>query len=476
MAPELKAPLAAVRDQDGCLRFNLNPAILLTSKTIKSKCIESWRTNRLVRVTYKGDACFRPTAFVPVTGKTTYTILSMPLEQARSTFVADLNVTHKLMSSNDVTGPPTENVCVVTIDAVCTWLAILGCIQTAEQMYTKEAPALELELFVHNSVSISGPVGGDLYQAIALMPHSSTRVIAKDSPKMILPSPGEVITGGSLIYGEWISSTCAHRHAYLALRNLDAQLDHCTYTCKLLISLHHLESGSDIMKGLTHAEQTLVAQQTCAALLNWAYEYHRRPRDEESLAKLKESWQSVKQDTCTIDGCPCLLWSCLDLAGRPIVSRDDAARHGINFPAWLEVHRWTIALHCRRRLAEEDFDGLVDAKEQMLKVGKWIRPGEQQKSFALDMTSFTIAASKGIRGLADHRGVMMVDEDVEAQVDVLWDSLSLVKERIGRMAEWRVQEHSVILENPENTPSHVAVESDIIPTQLLASLFAKRKQ
>lgn len=266
-------------------------------------------------------------------------------------------------------------------------------------------------------------------------------------PKNIWPSPRDAIIVGGSVYGAWISSSAAHGPAVSALRPHDARLDHCTYICKILIGLHRLQAGSAIMKNLKPSEQSLVAQRACAALLNWTYEYHRSARDEGPLARLKESWQIQDEATCMIEGCPCLLWIGLGLAEEALVSRDDAERHGIDFLPWLEVHRWTIALHCRRRLAEGDFHGLVDAKEDMLRVKEWVRPDELERGFTQDLQSFKIAASMGIRSLANYRGMAMMDEDDESQVDVLWDSLNLGKDRVETLVEWRVQGRTVILED-----------------------------
>lgn len=484
-ASELETSQAVIRAQGGCLRFELNPAILQTSKTIFTKCVKPWRDNRPVRITYKGGPGFRPTAFVPVLGNDAYKILTTPHEVAHTTFVADINVAQQLPSEDDDSAIPTENVCVITLDAACTWLTILGCMQSAEYAYAEEPPAFRLDLIVHQRDRISSSTGGDLYQAIAFMLQSSTRLSVDTtqnegsqvigSKERIWASPRDAVVIGGSIYVTWISSLLAHGHALSALRNSEAQLDYCSYTCKQLIGLHRLEAGSAAMKSLTQPEQSILARRACAALLNWTYEYHRDARDEGSLARLKESWQVQEDGTCTIEGCPCLLWTGLDLADGRGVSRDDAARYGIDLLPWLEVHRWTIALHCRRRLVEGDYDGLVDAREEMLTVKAWIQPDELQGSFTQDLESFTIAASMGIRSLANHRGIEMSDEDDEAQVDILWNSLNLEKERVESSVEWRVHKHSIALEAATRVSSRMIVEADIVPVRLLASLLDQHR-
>lgn len=80
----------------------------------------------------------------------------------------------------------------------------------------------------------------------------------------------------------------------------------------------------------------------------------------------------------------------------------------------------------------------------------------------------------GIRSLANYRGMPMTDEDDESHVDVFWDSLNLGKDRVETLVEWRVQGHTVVLEDASRVPSGVIGEADIIPSQLLASLSTKR--
>jgi hypothetical protein len=70
----------------------------------------------------------------------------------------------------------------------------------------------------------------------------------------------------------------------------------------------------------------------------------------------------------------------------------------------------------------------------------------------------------------------MVDEDDKSQVDALWDCLNLVKERVGKSVEWRVQGRSIIVEVATRIPSYMVVEADIIPAQPLASLFDSKRR
>jgi hypothetical protein len=127
-----------------------------------------------------------------------------------------------------------------------------------------------------------------------------------------------------------------------------------------------LTSRASGVKSLLPSEKSLIAQRSCVALLNWTYKYHRNAWDGGSVGKLKESWHDDDNKTCIIEGCPCLLWTALELGGGQVILRGDAERHGIHFLPWLEVHHWTVALHCRRRMAEGDYGGLVDATNQML--------------------------------------------------------------------------------------------------------------
>jgi hypothetical protein len=107
----------------------------------------------------------------------------------------------------------------------------------------------------------------------------------------------------------------------------------------------------------------------------------------------------------------------------------------------------------------------------MLKVLAYLQPEELQRGFEQDLESFTIAASMGVPSLANLRGVAMVDEDDESQIDALWDCLDLVKKQVGKSVEWRVQGRSIILEAATRIPSHMVVEGDIVPALSLASLF-----
>jgi hypothetical protein len=485
VASEVQTSHAIVRDQGGCLRYELNPSVLLTSKTVFAKCIRPWTCNRLVRITYKGDARYRPTAFVPIVGSNAYRILTMSDKSVRATFTADLNVFNKLSSQELRCVVPTENVCVITVDAACTWLSILGCQQFAKHAYHEEPPAFRLDLIMHDSSTVPSRKGGDISQILTLMLRSSTDAnvnaaedkgseIAERQQRIWPGRPHEMTIGGS-IYSAWISSLQTHRHMLAALRNYRAQLDYCACVCKQLIGINRLRPSS-VVERLLPSEKSIIAQYSCAALLNWTYEYDRSALNEGPLAELKESWQRHENSTCIIEGCPCLLWTALNLGAGRVVSRGDAARHGINFLPWLEVHRWTIALHCRRCLVEGDYNGLVDAREHMLKVLAYLQPEELQRGFDQDLESFTIAASLGIPSLANLRGVAMVDEDDESQVDALWDCLNLVKEQVGKSVEWRVQGCSIIVEAATRIPSHMVVEADIIPAEPLASLFDRKRR
>jgi len=480
MEDEVQTTHAIIQDQGGCIRFKLNPSVLLTSKTVFDKCVEPWRCNRLIRVTYRGDARYRPTAFVPVAANNAYRILTMSPELVGTTFTADLNVYSEPFSDEVSSAIPTENVCVITVDAACTWLAILGCQQFAEHLYHERPPAFRIELIVHKSSKISSPIGGDLYHVMALMLQSATDLnanavanISSEVPQRqerIWSSRFHAMVASGFIYSTWVASLKTYDSALPALRSYEARLDYCACVCKQLIGINRLEPRPDV-GSLQPFERSLIAQHSCAALLNWTYEYHRHPRDEGSLGRLRESWKNDDNNTCDIQGCPCLLWTGLDLGSGRVVPRDDAEGNGIHFLPWLEVHRWTVALHCRRRMAEGDYDGLVDARNQMLEIKAYLQPGELQSDFDQDLESFQIAANMGIRSLANHREIAMVDEDDDAQIDGLRHSLRLERERIARPMKWRVRERDIVLEAAESTPSHRVFEGDIVPTQLLASLF-----
>lgn len=482
---EVETSHAIMQDQDGCLRYKLNPSVLLTSKEVYKKCVEPWTSNRLVRITYRGDARYRPTAFVPVAANNAYRILTMSSETVRTVFTADLNVSNELSSDEVSSAIPTENVCVITVDAACTWLAILGCHQFAEHVYYETPPAFRIEVIVHRSSKISSPIGGDLYQAMALMLQSITDLSVNEAGNIGSEVPElqerigsarfhAMVTSG-FIYSAWVASLQTHNNILSALRGCEAQLDYCACVCKQLIGINRLEPRSDV-ESLVPSEKSLIAQRACAALLNWTYEYHRNARDEGSLEKLKESWQKDDDNTCVVEGCPCLLWTGLDLGDGRVVPRNDAERHGIHFLPWLEVLRWTVALHCRRRMAERDHDAMVDARDQMLEIETYLQPEELQEDFAQDLKSFTIAANMGIRSLANYRGITMVDEDGDTQIDVLWDSLRLEGKGFAEPMEWQVKNGGMVLEATESMPSHRVFESDIVPAQLLASLFDTERQ
>ena len=482
MACEVQPPYAIIQNQGGCLRYELNPSVLLTSKTVFEKCIEPWTCNRLVRITYRGDASYRPTAFVPVAANNAYRILTMSPELVRTTFTADLNVCNERSSDEVSSAIPMENVCVMTVDAACTWLAILGCQQFAEHVYHESPPAFRIELIVHESSKMSSPTGGDLHHVMALMLQSATDLsvntvgnTSNEVPQRqerIWSAPFHTMVTSGFIYSTWVASLQTHSNVLPSLRGYEARLDYCACVCKQLIGINRLEPRSDV-GSLQPSEKSLIAQRSCAALLNWTYEYHRNPRDEGSLERLRESWKKYDNDTCDIQGCPCLLWTGLDLGSGRVVPRDEAKGHGIHFLPWLEVHRWTVALHCRRRVAEGDSDGLVDAMNQMLAIKAHLQPEELQSDFAQDLESFQVAGVSGIRNLADCRGIAMVDEDDDTQVDVLWSSLKLEGERFAEPTEWRVQECGMLLEAAERTPSP-RVEGDIVPAQLLASLLTSK--
>jgi hypothetical protein len=117
---------------------------------------------------------------VPVAANNAYKILTMSPELVSTTFTVDLNVYNERSSDGVSSAILTENVCVITVDAACTWLAILGCQQFAEHVYYERSPAFRIELIVHESSKISSPIGGDLYQVMALMLQSTTDLSVKE--------------------------------------------------------------------------------------------------------------------------------------------------------------------------------------------------------------------------------------------------------------------------------------------------------
>jgi hypothetical protein len=68
---------------------------------------------------------------------------------------------------------PTEMTCVVMVDAACTWLAIISCKQLANRILPGDASIYELHLSVKHDNTISDRNGGNLYEAISLMPQES---------------------------------------------------------------------------------------------------------------------------------------------------------------------------------------------------------------------------------------------------------------------------------------------------------------
>jgi hypothetical protein len=102
-------------------------------------------------------------------------------------------------------------------------------------------------------------------------------------------------------------------------------------------------------------------------------------------------------------------------------------------------------------------------------VGWWMQrtrcwkmqPEELQRDFARDLESFTIVAHMSIRSLANYRSIAMVDEDDDAQIDVLWGISRLEGERFAEPMEWRVQERGIVLEAAERTPSRRVFQGDI---------------
>jgi len=112
----------------------------------------------------------------------------------------------------------------------------------------------------------------------------------------------------------------------------------------------------------------------------------------------------------------------------------------------------------------------------MLIVKTYLQPEESLRGFDQDLESFTIAASMGIPSLADRRGVAMVNDDHGSQIDALWDSLELSRERAGQPVRWRAQGCSIVMDAAERNSFHTAVEANVIPKKSLASFFDKKTQ
>jgi hypothetical protein len=412
MADMAETAGAGIQRGHGCLQYELDRSIFRTSKTMLEQCSEA---SRLVMITYKGDEYCRPSAFVPVAGVSARKISIAWYTAEYKPFVDYLDMVERQRGADAI---PTEMMCVVTLDAACTWLAIISCKQLANRILPGDSSIYELHLSVKHDKTISDRNGGNLYEAISLMPQESLdlHLIMMDETDQKADEIRECIKTPrknaaihcSAIYKSWMSKSSQHEQILPGLRNSSAQLDYCTCVCKLLIGINRTEP-----ERLSSNVKSLIARQAGAALLDWTCLFHCDAPDEGPLGELRE----FEESSCDITGCPCLLWTGMQLGSGPTTSYDDATKCGIDSLLWLEICRWDVWIHLRRGLSNKDGNALINARDQMLKINEEMRPADRSKCFMHDLESFNTAVAKDIGSLAEQNGIDMSDDTIESKIE-----------------------------------------------------------
>jgi hypothetical protein len=185
------------------------------------------------------------------------------------------------------------------------------------------------------------------------------------------------------------------------------------------------------------------------------------------LSELRE----FEESSCNITGCPCLLWTGMQLGSGPITSYDDATKCGIDSLLWLEICRWAVWIHLRRGLSNEDGNTLINARDQMLKINEEMKPGDRSKCFMHDLESFSTAVAKDIGSLAEQHDIDMSDDTIESKIEVFTKILNLEKCIVGKNLEWRAEEHDTVLVTVTKSQLANVTEADILNRQLLNRLI-----
>lgn len=474
----LKASEAEIEHRDGSLRYLLNPGLLQTCRTILNAGIGDWESNRLVRVTYRGAPCYQPKVFMPIVGDNTYRTLE---KAKRESFVADLQLNHtsQMADSRELT----ESVCVVTMNAVTTWLAILGCMQHTDKAclfmrLVGETPKLSIGLSFNDEAS-----GKELRKAFNLMLVDQTDLhldIAEKNGTVrdwlcSRPRQSQLypMALANRIYGAWLSARLRHTGVFAEEERIGTKLEYCQLLCKQLLGHHFCgrlpsQDGSD----LATSHKVFLAERVCVELLEWAHRFQYLGGAKETPSSLYWFKSYLSEDlhdrglraTCTIDHCPCLLWTVLGWPGVQTLKRADAERAGIAFQSWLEVNRWSIALHCMQGLDEEYPNPVATGKRQLLELRTQIRDDELTDGFIKDLNAFTTTATS-----SDYRRDLMDRIDCEKarrryryKPVTFWESLGLFaeqRERSERVLSMRLANYA-----RDGRPIR---ESDAIPLQPL---------
>lgn len=483
-----------VRIESGHGRLYPAHPSLQVCRTLYAKCTQS----KYILVTYDGEEQCLPTNFVPIAGNSVAKAFMANDRRERNPFSARLILERKTHDGqNKKDNKKVQLVCVMTIKAICTWLAILGCMQWADLFYTGASPTYLFTLSIYNEDALYSRKQSLLYRMIGLIPQHSIELdfsrahLGNDQQRSVVKYAEDrsahvqeyikTSRRGALIrsveiYGAWLKRSLALGQYPSLPKSEEAHANYCACICRLLIGINCTESGKAEADQLTEQVRLKLNQRGAAAVVTWADEFFHGRGSEDLFEKLKDDCLKDGHTICEVPGCACLVWTSLGLTEVPVVSYEAAERCGIVMPLWLGICRRAVLRHCTDRIRGGNDRAFKIARDEMLRINDELKKMSLSKfpeGFEQDLDAFNTVADNGVKTLAHHHGIDMADDTKQTVVNTLMGALTLIvnPEKTGELERQELKD-AALPARGEELPSPLR-QSDIIPvTELISTTFA----
>ena len=467
---------------------------LQVCRDLYAKCVQS----KYILVTYDGEEQYLPTKFAPIAGNSIAKTLMANDSRDRNPFSARLSLERKThIGHNNKDSKKVQLVCVMAIKSVCTWLAILGCMQWADLFYTGASPTYLVSLSINNEDALYSCKQSLLYRVIGLIPQHSIEFDfsradhGNDQPTSVakyaedrgayIQAHTETSHRGAVvrsvtIYGAWLSRSLTLGQYPSLPESKEAHANYCACICRLLIGINCTEAGKAKADKLSEQVRLDLNRRGAAAVVSWADEFIHDRGSKELPEELTADCLEDGHAICEVPGCACLVWTSLGLTEGPVVSYDAAERCGIVMPLWLGICRRAILRHCTDRIHGGDDRAFKIARDEMLRINDEFKKMSLSKfpeDFEQDLDAFNTVADCGIKVLADQHGIEMADDTEVTVVNTLMGALTLIV-NLEKTRELERQElkDAALPARGEELPSPLR-QSDIIPvTELISHIHS----
>lgn len=471
----------ALKSGHGCVRYARHLAYL----TVSRKVYMGYNVPcTAVVVSFWGDAQYRPSVVVPLLADSDCgPKIDDTWHASWNPFAARILLKQRKPL---VDKAPTFCTVVITLEAACQWLAIIGCKQHADSIFMGSSASFQLRLEVSKDNVISKSRGGNLYRAVPLMLHGDDKPTLKlkqgDAERaaelydLINTPRKDAIEACIKVYSASVSMLSCIDGAASAMNNSDALDQICAVMCKLAIGLNRKQAREPVEGQNLTTDMTLWNQSAAVSLMNSGYEYACSLQEGSNVEALKRTMLARDQDACTNDGCPCFVNNVLLAQDDGQSSQPgDPPRHTIDEALHLEIFHWGEMVHLHSKVYSGVPNAVEEAYEQMLDFKTNFTLIALGAAFMDDLDTLEKAARDGIRALADDRGINMPDDAPETEFEVLRAAMSLERTRVENHAEWQLRGNRTELVTMESESLEHATESDLIQQELMSRGMPKVK-